>query len=319
MGSYLEGRGEYPVSGVSWYEAAACAEWAGSSLPTIFHWNRVALPLASSRIVPLANLASRGPVPVASTHSANRYGVEVLAGNVREWTWNRSGASDDRFLLGGGWSDPDHAFADAYAQSAFDRSPTDGFRSIHSPEEEPNRAALARAVERPSRDFRAEKPVDDALFAQYLWQFAYDKRRSTRGSRRRSNSRPAACRRSPSTPPTRRPQDGVPLPAARRRRRSSAVPGGRDLPGLGFQRALPEVDAINYITRVKQPTLILNGELDFFFAVETSQRPMFELLGTLAEDKKRLVFPGGHSVPRTEMMRESLAWLDRYRGPVEPR
>jgi eukaryotic-like serine/threonine-protein kinase len=86
--------------------------------------------------------------------------------------------------------------------------------------------------------------------------------------------------------------------------------------GLTFQHALPEADAINYITRVKQPTLILNGELDFFFPQETSQRPMFELLGTPAEHKKRLVFPGGHSVPRTEMIKESLAWLDRYLGPV---
>jgi dienelactone hydrolase len=86
--------------------------------------------------------------------------------------------------------------------------------------------------------------------------------------------------------------------------------------GLGFQRALPEADAINYVGRVKQPTLILNGELDFFFPAETSQRPMFELLGTPAADKKRLVYPGGHSVPRTEMIKESLDWLDRYLGPV---
>jgi cephalosporin-C deacetylase-like acetyl esterase len=86
--------------------------------------------------------------------------------------------------------------------------------------------------------------------------------------------------------------------------------------GLSFQHALPEVDIINYITRVKQPTLILNGELDFFFPPETSQRPMFELLGTPAADKRRMVYPGGHSVPRTEMIKESLQWLDRYLGPV---
>jgi pimeloyl-ACP methyl ester carboxylesterase len=68
---------------------------------------------------------------------------------------------------------------------------------------------------------------------------------------------------------------------------------------------------------VKQPTLILNGELDFFFPAQTSQKPMFELLGTAPADKKRLVFPGGHSVPRTEMIKESLDWLDRYLGPVK--
>ena len=86
--------------------------------------------------------------------------------------------------------------------------------------------------------------------------------------------------------------------------------------GLNFQRALPEVDEINYVTRVRQPTLMLNGEFDFFFPPETSQRPMFTLFGTPAADKKRLVFPGGHSVPRTEMIKESLLWLDRYLGPV---
>ena len=86
--------------------------------------------------------------------------------------------------------------------------------------------------------------------------------------------------------------------------------------GFCMQHALPEADAINYVTRVKQPTLILNGEFDFFFPSETSQRPMFDLLGTPAAHKKRLVFPGGHSVPRTEMIKESLLWLDRYLGPV---
>jgi eukaryotic-like serine/threonine-protein kinase len=105
---------------------------------------------------------------------------------------------------------------------------------------------------------------------------------------------------------------GATMPAVEKRIKANVL----YVAGLCFQRALPEADAINYIGRVTQPTLILNGELDFFFPSETSQRPMFELLGTPAEHKKRLVFPGGHSVPRTEMIRESLAWLDRYLGPV---
>ena len=61
VGAYPEGAGDLPVSGVSWYEAAAYAEWAGKSLPTIFHWNRAAFTVASSRIVPLANLGGTGP------------------------------------------------------------------------------------------------------------------------------------------------------------------------------------------------------------------------------------------------------------------
>jgi eukaryotic-like serine/threonine-protein kinase len=44
---------------------------------------------------------------------------------------------------------------------------------------------------------------------------------------------------------------------------------------------------------------------------------MLDLLGTPPERNKRLDFPGGHSVPRTEMIKESLICLDRYLGPVE--
>jgi hypothetical protein len=45
---------------------------------------------------------------------------------------------------------------------------------------------------------------------------------------------------------------------------------------------------------------------------------LFDLPGTPAADKERLVFPGGHSAPRSEMIRESLQWLDRCLGPVNP-
>jgi dienelactone hydrolase len=430
VGAYPAGRADHPVTGVSWYEAAAYAAWAGQSLPTIFHWNRVAFPVASSRIVPLANLAGGDSVPVGSTRSANRYGVEDLAGNAREWVWNASGDGGDRFILGGGWTDPDYAFADAYAQSAFDRSPTNGFRCIRYLEEDPNRASLTRSIERPSRDFMAEKPVDDAMFAQYLRQFAYD--RTPLDARIEEEIATPAGRRQKITfaaayggermmaylflPPGGKPPYQVVVefpgsgsistrssaaldlgrldfvarsgravlfpiykgtyerggdllsdyPSATAEYKDYVVMWGKDLgrsldyvetrpdldgsriayyglswggalgatlpaveprikvnvlyvAGLIFQRALPEVEPINYIGRVKQPTLILNGELDFFFPAESSQRPMFELLGTPAEHKKRLIFPGGHSVPRTEMIRESLAWLDRYLGPVEPR
>jgi hypothetical protein len=60
---------------------------------------------------------------------------------------------------------------------------------------------------------------------------------------------------------------------------------------------------------------MLNGELDFFFPVETSQKPMFELLGTPPEHKQYRVYPGGHSAPRVEVIKEALAWFDRYLGP----
>lgn len=87
--------------------------------------------------------------------------------------------------------------------------------------------------------------------------------------------------------------------------------------GMLFQRSLPEVDQLNYLPRVKQPTLMLNGEYDFFFPVDTAQKPMFELLGTPAEHKRYEVYPGAHTVPRTVSRAKMLAWFDKYLGKVE--
>jgi len=36
-GSYPDGKADFPVAGVSWYEAAAYAEFVGKSLPGVYH------------------------------------------------------------------------------------------------------------------------------------------------------------------------------------------------------------------------------------------------------------------------------------------
>ncbi len=61
---------------------------------------------------------------------------------------------------------------------------------------------------------------------------------------------------------------------------------------------------------------MLNGKHDFFFLYETSQVPFYELLGTPKENKKHIVYDSGHALPVTPMIKETLAWLDRYLGPV---
>ncbi|MGH9172897.1 MAG: bifunctional serine/threonine-protein kinase/formylglycine-generating enzyme family protein, partial [Vicinamibacterales bacterium] len=38
LGTYAEGQDDWPVRGISWYEAAAYARFAGKSLPTVHHW-----------------------------------------------------------------------------------------------------------------------------------------------------------------------------------------------------------------------------------------------------------------------------------------
>ena len=86
--------------------------------------------------------------------------------------------------------------------------------------------------------------------------------------------------------------------------------------GLNFRAAQPEVDDINYVPRVHTPVLMLNGRYDNTFPLETAARPMFDLLGTPPDQKRFVVAGGVHYVPRTILIRETLAWFDRFLGPV---
>jgi hypothetical protein len=61
---------------------------------------------------------------------------------------------------------------------------------------------------------------------------------------------------------------------------------------------------------------MLNGRYDHYFPVESSQRPFFRLLGTQSQHKRLVISEGGHDVPRTQLIAETLTWLDRYLGPV---
>jgi hypothetical protein len=61
---------------------------------------------------------------------------------------------------------------------------------------------------------------------------------------------------------------------------------------------------------------MLNGRYDHYYPVETSQRPLFELLGTPPEHKECHVYEGGHNVPTTTLILKTLDWLDEYLGPV---
>ena len=80
-------------------------------------------------------------------------------------------------------------------------------------------------------------------------------------------------------------------------------------------RGRSEANPVNYVTRVRVPTLMLSGKYDTLCVPETCQKRMFELLGTA--DKEWKAYPTDHIPPRAEYVRETLAWLDRYLGPVK--
>jgi len=79
------------------------------------------------------------------------------------------------------------------------------------------------------------------------------------------------------------------------------------------------IDAMNFASRVTVPVLMINGDSDFIFPVERSQKPLFSLFATPAQHKQHIVLRGGHGVigqQRSQVLRHFLDWLDRYQGPV---
>jgi dienelactone hydrolase/predicted Ser/Thr protein kinase len=430
-GDYPEGQDDYPISGVSWYEAVAFAEFVGKSLPTIYHWYTAAGTGSSAYIVPLSNVGGSGPAAVGSNQGLGPFGTHDMAGNVREWCWNDSTREGQRFILGGGWNDPAYSFsAGAVTQPPFDRSASNGFRCIRYLGETQNQATSARTISLSFRDLFKEKPSSDKEVEIFLRQYAYDQTplqaevlstdvsaegwtkekvtfNTAHGGERmqaylflpKGAARPLQAvfmwpgdsglqLASSDTSLTLRLFDfivksgrAVMFPVfkgmyERRDGLESTVPnetaayrdrviawvkearrsidylqtrpeididklayfgyswGGRlsgialaadirfktavlYVAGFRFPKSMPEVDPFNFVPRVKIPVLMLNGRYDHYFPVETAQKPMFMFLGTPKEDKKWIWYDGGHFVPRDQLIKETLAWLDRYLGPVK--
>jgi hypothetical protein len=61
---------------------------------------------------------------------------------------------------------------------------------------------------------------------------------------------------------------------------------------------------------------MLSGHYDFFFPEPSTQVPFYNLLGSPKDQKKRMVYDSGHAVPRNELIKETLDWLDLYLGPI---
>jgi dienelactone hydrolase/predicted Ser/Thr protein kinase len=172
VGEYPKGRAQHPVAGISWFEAAAYAEFAGKSLPTVYHWSRASQPGDSALIVSGSNFLSLSTRPVGSAGALSGFGTYDMAGNVKEWCWNES-SDGRRFIMGGGFGEPNYMFYLTDARSPWERAGNFGFRCA-SYDAPPSTELMAR-VEYRGQDYRNAQPVSDEVFRTYTPMYAYDK------------------------------------------------------------------------------------------------------------------------------------------------
>jgi len=88
---------------------------------------------------------------------------------------------------------------------------------------------------------------------------------------------------------------------------------------LQYAHSIEGLDPVDFAPRLIQPVLMVNGRFDATFPIGTAQLPLFRLLGAPAADKRHVVFDTPHDVrlQRADMVKEVLAWYDRYLGRVQ--
>ncbi len=431
LGDFPDGTAQYPVTGISWFEAAAYAAFVDKQLPTIYHWNTIATTWYSELIVPLSNLAGTGLAPVGLFKGLSSNGIYDIAGNAREWCLNSSNRNSERFIMGGAWSDASYAFTDAGTEDPWNRSPLNGFRCIQYITENENQENLEKRVDFYFRDFLNEPIASDVEFQLIKRQFDYDNTPLNAAIKKidvssedweveeisfdaaygneimmaylylPKNSKPpyqtviyftgsGALFRDKFNPDsefqlryldfiiksgravlfpiyqsTYHRDDEVTsdYPNETNYYKERFIMWGKDLRrsldylatredidmervayfgyswgasnagmmgaiedrlkclilkcgGLYHQPAQREVDLINYLPRVTQPVLMLNGIHDMFYPLQSSQIPLFELLGTDPSMKQHKLYDVNHVIPRNVLVTEVLSWLDTYLGEV---
>lgn len=173
---YPPGQADFPVSGVSWYEAAAFARFKGRELPTAHHWQEALANSMFLWLLPASNFDGEGPRPVTGSRAMSHIGAYDMTGNVREWT--ATAAGDEYVILGGSWDDPYYiaGVVDSSA-SPLDRSPGNGFR-LAATHDEPSVAELVRAPltsRTTASPGSRQEPVTEEVYAAYSRIFDYDR------------------------------------------------------------------------------------------------------------------------------------------------
>ena len=173
VGNYPEGLADFPVGGISWFEAAAYAEFVGKSLPTIYHWYRSAgADEPFSDVLRLSNFAGKGAVRVGERRGLGPWGTFDMAGNVKEWCLNAVEGGNQRYILGGGWNEPNYRFRDTEARDPWDRHLPLGVRLVKTLGHAEEASAAVKGV---YGDPKSLVPVGDEQFDVLKRFYAYER------------------------------------------------------------------------------------------------------------------------------------------------
>ncbi|MEH6570871.1 MAG: SUMF1/EgtB/PvdO family nonheme iron enzyme [Halioglobus sp.] len=156
---------DLPVTGVSWFEAAAYANYAGKRLACTYEWARVALPFdAPMTSIPVAmmkfsNFMGKGKSAANEFPSLNGCSAYDMFGNVREWVWNEVGTG--RCNLGGCDTDLPYFAVMVNSEDPLLRDDKHGFRCALGDIDDP---ALLAPIPRIERSYDGEEPVGDEVY-----------------------------------------------------------------------------------------------------------------------------------------------------------
>ncbi|HAA49915.1 MAG TPA: hypothetical protein DCE43_09350 [Planctomycetaceae bacterium] len=175
VGRFPDGEDDYPVRGVSWYEARAYARFIGKELPTLYHWSRATPTLFLSdwlgTLVEHSNVNTEKFQRVGQSTGISPDGIYDLCGNVSEWVINSVG--DKRLSMGGSALELAYFFNQANAVDPLNRSPQRGFRCVRYPDDgRPSKSQLA-GITLENRSYKSIPTVPDEVFKVYQNQFRY--------------------------------------------------------------------------------------------------------------------------------------------------